>query len=77
MTKFSNYILTVRKKDGMVLCHCYGHPAMELKETEDTVDVMLTEDEFYFLQATKSLKNAIAMVDSIKWKIKYWGGVDV
>lgn len=77
MTKFAEYILTIRKKDGAVLCHSSNYPFAELKETETTVDIMLTRDEFELLTVARTFANVLKMVDAIKWKIKYWGRVDV
>lgn len=74
--KFAEYVLTVRKADGVALCHSVHYPPVELQDTEETADVALSAEEYHLLEAARTTKNAIALVESIKWKIKYWGGVD-
>lgn len=74
--KFSEYVLAVRKKDGVALCHSSHYPPVELQATDETVDVALSYDEYRLLEAARTTKKALALVESIKWKIKYWGGVD-
>lgn len=74
--KFSNYVLTVRKNDGVAVSHSFHSPPVELNDDDKFVDVALSAEEFHLLNAARTTKNAIQLVYSIKWKIKYWGGVD-
>jgi len=74
--KFAEYVLTVRKKDGVAVSHSFHSPPVELNDDDKFVDVALSAEEFRLLDAARTTKNAIRLVDSIRWKIKYWGGVD-
>lgn len=77
MAKFANYIMTVRKSDGVVLSHSYHYPAVELVDDEKVVDIALSGEEFNLLEATRSVKRASALVKSIEWKAQYWGKVEL
>ena len=77
MTKFANYVMTVRKSDGAVMSHSCHYPAVELNEDGATVDIALSEEEYNLLEVAHSVKRAIALVESINWKAKYWGKVEL